>query len=41
MSDEGKIYLGTSNVDTEPHKEHLLLKLANRHGIDNRSHRDR
>ena len=33
MSDEGTIYIGTSNVDTEPQKERLLLKLANRHGL--------
>ncbi|MCP4933497.1 MAG: DUF853 family protein [bacterium] len=33
MSDEGTIYIGTSNVDSEPQKEHLLLKLANRHGL--------
>ncbi len=33
MSDEGTIYIGTSNVESEPQKEHLLLKLANRHGL--------
>ena len=33
MSTEGTIYIGTSNVDTEPQKERLLLKLANRHGL--------
>ena len=33
MSNDGSIYLGTSNVDTEPQKEQLLLKLANRHGL--------
>ena len=33
MSDEGTIYLGTSNVDSEPKKEQLLLRLANRHGL--------
>lgn len=33
MSDEHAIYIGTSNIDTEPKKERLLLKLANRHGL--------
>ncbi len=33
MSDEGTIYIGTSNLDKEPRKERLLLKLANRHGL--------
>ena len=33
MSNEGSIYLGTSNIDTEPKREELLLKLANRHGL--------
>ncbi len=33
MGDEERIYIGTSNIETEPPKEHLLLKLANRHGL--------
>jgi len=33
MSENESIYLGTSNVESTPAKEHLLLKLANRHGL--------
>ncbi len=33
MSIDETIYIGTSNIDTEPQKEQLLLKLANRHGL--------
>jgi len=33
MSENKTIYLGSSNVETTLQKEHLLLKLANRHGL--------
>ncbi|MCF6199284.1 MAG: DUF853 domain-containing protein, partial [Hyphomicrobiaceae bacterium] len=33
MSENESIYLGTSNVESTPTKEQLLLKLANRHGL--------